>query len=122
GSTTSGSSARPSAARRADSGDPLCPARDPLLRAECLLRRQQPERALAALRGASASDRRERERVLGLTLLARCQLGQEVRSLGKQFFAEWPESSLRWRIRNECPSAEPGVDASLQRAAVRSGL
>lgn len=109
---------RSPAQRPAGAGVQLCPARDPLLRAECLLRRQQPERALTALRSAPSQHERERERVLGLTLLARCQLGQEVLSLGKQFFARWPSSPLTWRIRNECPRAEPSSDGSLQRADV----
>lgn len=99
-----------------------CSSRDPLLRAECLLRRQQPQRALAALREASTQHERERERVLGLTLLARCQLGQEVLSLGKDFFERWPDSPLTWRIRNECPKAEPSVGGSLQRAEIRRVL
>jgi hypothetical protein len=115
--------AAPSAKRpSAPAAEQLCPSRDPVLRAECLLRRQQPQQALTALRGASTQRERERERVLVLTLLARCQLGQEVRSLGKRFFAQWPDSPLTWRIRNECPSAEPGVDASLQRADVSPAL
>jgi hypothetical protein len=111
-------SASPVSQRAVSAIDRWCPARDPLLRAECLLRRRQPQRALAALSGASTEQERERERVLGLTLLARCQLGQEVLSLGKQFFARWPASPLTWRIRNECPKAEPNVEGSVQRADI----
>jgi len=99
-------------ARRARSAESIvavkkapCQRQDALLRAECWLRRGRPEKALEALPGAPTGQEREREQVLMLRLVAKCQLGQDVRALAARFFAEWPDSPLALRIRNECPRA-----------------
>jgi hypothetical protein len=100
--------AQPRRARRGESppSDPgLCQRRDPVQRAECWLRREQPRQALKALCGAAPGAAREREQIAMLRLVAECKLGRDIRGRAQRFFAEWPDSPLALRIRNECPEA-----------------
>lgn len=93
---------------RADRSQSLtltCERREPVQRAECWLRREQPRRALQALCGSNPGQEREREQIAMLKLVAECKLGRDVRGQAQRFFAEWPDSPLALRIRNECPRA-----------------
>jgi hypothetical protein len=98
----------PKRARRADRSQDLtlaCERRDPVQRAECWLRREQPRRALHALCGSAPGQEWEREQVAMLRLVAECKLGRDIHGQAERFFAEWPDSPLALRIRNECPTA-----------------